>query len=82
MFGAGIVYVLDCVWFVRVGTVWGRLYARVYGVWWWTREVRRAGRRVRTRGCMGGCVSGVCRDGEGNEEGDDRKGEEGVDERW
>ena len=40
--GAGSVYPLDGLWFVRVSVVVGRWHARVYGVWWWTREVRRA----------------------------------------
>ena len=42
VFGAGSVYPLDGLWFVRVSAAVGRWYARVYGVWWWTREVRRA----------------------------------------
>ncbi len=42
VFGAGSVYPLFGVWFVRVSVFVERWYARVYGVWWWTREVRRA----------------------------------------
>ena len=38
-FGAGSVYQLDGLWFVRVSVVVGRLYAREYGVWWWSGEV-------------------------------------------
>jgi hypothetical protein len=41
-FGAGSVYQLDGLWFVRVSVVVGRLYVREYGVWWWSGEVRRA----------------------------------------
>jgi hypothetical protein len=40
VFGAGSVYPLDGLWFVRVSVVvdW---HTRVYGVFWWTREVTR-----------------------------------------
>ena len=38
----GSVYHLDGLWFVGVSVVVGRWYGRVYCVWWWTREVRRA----------------------------------------
>ena len=41
-FGVGGVYQLDGLWFVLVGVVVGCWYAREYGVWWRTREVRRA----------------------------------------
>ncbi len=41
-FGAGTVNPLDGLWFVRVSVVVGRWHERVYGLWWWTREVRRA----------------------------------------
>ena len=40
--GACSVYPVDGLWFVRVSVVAGRWHARVYGVWWWPREVRRA----------------------------------------
>ena len=40
--GAGFVYPGDCLWFVRVSVVVGRWHARVSGVWWWPRKVRRA----------------------------------------
>ena len=36
------VYTLEALWFVRVSVVVGRWLARVYDLWWWTREVRRA----------------------------------------
>ncbi len=42
VFGAGAVYPLDRLWFVRVSVVVGRWRARVYGVWRLAREVRRA----------------------------------------
>ncbi len=42
VFVVGEVYPLDRSWFVRVSVVVGRWYWRVYGVWWWTREVRRS----------------------------------------
>ena len=35
------VYPLVALWFVRVSVVVGRWLARVYDLWWWTREVRR-----------------------------------------
>ena len=38
----GSVYPLEALWFVRVSVVVGRWYGRVYGVWWWPREVRLA----------------------------------------
>ena len=73
-FWAGSVYPLDGLWFVGVSVVVGPWYGSVYGVWWWTREVRRARCCVRTRGCVGGCVCGV--------RGDAWEDEEGDDERW
>ncbi len=36
------VLALDVLWFVSVSVVVGSWHARVSGVWWWTREVRRA----------------------------------------
>ena len=42
VFGAGSVYRLDGLWFVGVRVVVGPLYGSVYGVRWWTGEVRRA----------------------------------------
>ena len=41
VFGAGSVYPLDGLWFVGVSVAVGRWHGSVYGVWWWTREVRR-----------------------------------------
>ena len=74
VFGAGSVHPLDGLWCLAVSVVVGPWHARVYGVWWWTREVRRACRCVRTRECVGGCVCGVRSNA--------WEDEEGGDERW
>ncbi len=74
LFGAGSVYSVYGWWFVGVSVAVGRWYARVYGVWWWPRELSRGCRCARTLGCLGGCVCGV--------RGDDWEDEEGDDEWW